>query len=70
MSMLLKTEDLQSLREIHLVEIDGQYLVMYRNSDSYVSKAMDQHDALCLYEGLVMALALGEAEEEIIKRLQ
>lgn len=70
MSMLLKTEDLQSLREIHLVEIDGKYMVMYRNSASYMSRAMDQHDALHMYEGLVMALAMGEAEEEIIKRLQ
>ena len=70
MSMLLKTEDLQSLREIHLVEIDGKYMVMYRNHNSYVSKPMSQHDALVMYEGLVMALAMGDAEEEIVKRLQ
>ena len=70
MSMLLKTEDLQSLREIHLVEIDGKYMVMYRNHNSYVSKPMGQHDALKLYEALVVALAMGDAEEEIVKRLQ
>lgn len=70
MSMLLKTEDLQSLREIHLVEIDGQYMVLYRNNASYVSKPMSQPDALHMYAGLVMALATGESEEEIINRLQ
>lgn len=70
MSMLLKTEDMHSLREVHLVEIDGQYMVLYRNTTSHMSNAMDQETALCVYQGVVMDIAMGETDEQIIMRLQ